>query len=50
MWMQLHSAWTDGHLLVAGGVLDQPAIYLAAMTRITSLYGEARETTNGGKG
>jgi len=50
MWMQLYSAWSDGHLLIAGGLLDQPAIYLGAMTRISALYSEARETTNGGKG
>jgi hypothetical protein len=41
-WLQLFSLYKSGHLLVAGGVIDQPAIYLHAMTLIESLISQAR--------
>jgi hypothetical protein len=41
-WLQIFSAYKAGYLLVAGGILDQPAIYIAAMTTIDGLINEAR--------
>lgn len=41
-WLQLYSTYKAGHLLVAGGILDQPAIYIAAMTAIESMVAKAQ--------
>lgn len=43
LWLQLYSHYKAGHLLAAGGVLDQPALYIAAMNYIESAYGAARD-------
>lgn len=42
-WLQLYRHYEAGHLLLAGGVLEQPALYLAAMAHIDSCYGAARD-------
>jgi hypothetical protein len=42
-WLQIYSTYKAGFLLVAGGILDQPAIYINAMTTIDSLVAEARK-------
>lgn len=41
-WLRLFSLYKAGHLLVSGGVLDQPAIYLHAMTLIDVLISQAQ--------
>jgi hypothetical protein len=42
-WIQLFSTYKAGHLLVAGGIYDQPALYINAMTTIERLVSEAQE-------
>lgn len=42
-WLQLYSTYKAGFLLVAGGIFDQPAIYINAMTLIDSFAAEARK-------
>jgi hypothetical protein len=42
-WLQIYSTYKAGHLLVAGGILDQPAIYINTMTLIEGLVAAARE-------
>jgi hypothetical protein len=46
-WLRIFSTYRAGHLLVAGGVLDQPAIYIAAMTLVESLVQEAQSNDDG---
>lgn len=40
-WLALYAHYAKGHLLRAGGVEDQPAIYLQAMRVIASAVSEA---------
>jgi hypothetical protein len=42
-WLQLFSSYKAGFLLMAGGLMDQPAIYLNTMTLIEGLVAKARE-------
>jgi hypothetical protein len=39
--MGLYVHYNAGHLLVTGGILDQPAIYLAAMSAVGSFVSQA---------
>ena len=41
-WLNLYSFYRSGHLLVAGGVIDQPAIYLNVMNAIATMVAEAK--------
>lgn len=42
-WLQLYSTYKAGFLLAAGGIFDQPALYIHAMTTIESLVAEAKK-------
>lgn len=39
--LRLHSHYKAGHLLVAGGVYDQPNYYLEAMAHLDALAAES---------
>lgn len=41
-WLRLFALYKAGHLLEAGGVIDQPAVYLHAMTLIGVLVTQAQ--------
>jgi hypothetical protein len=43
-WLRLFHLYKAGHLLVAGGLLDQPAIYVQTMSTIESLLARARSS------
>ncbi len=43
-WLQLFSTYRAGHLLVSGGIYDQPALYVHAMTLIESFINEAQKS------
>lgn len=40
-WLELYQHYIDGFAAFAGGVLDQPAIYLTAMRVIAQAHQEA---------
>jgi hypothetical protein len=40
-WLRLYTLYKAGHLLEAGGLLDQPAIYVNTMATIESLVARA---------
>jgi hypothetical protein len=42
--LRIHAHYREGNLLLAGGMLDQPAIYFSAMEHIDSLIREATAT------
>ena len=46
-WLSLYPHHEKGHLFLAGGISDQPAIYLEAMTTIASAIEQARRELNG---
>ena len=42
-WWRLWNYYRDGHLAVAGGILDQPALYLQVMAFISTAWKQANE-------
>jgi hypothetical protein len=40
-WLQIFQTYKAGFLLVSGGILDQPAVYINAMTLIDTLISKA---------
>ena len=42
-WFRLWNFYREGHLAIAGGVLDQPAAYLQAMAYISVAWKQANE-------
>lgn len=46
-WLDLFSTYRAGHLLVAGGIFDQPALYISAMTFIESQVSKAQKNDGG---
>lgn len=42
-WFQLWNHYRDGHLAFAGGVLDQPALFMDAMRFISATWKQANE-------
>nr|PZN74651.1 MAG: hypothetical protein DIU56_17595 [Pseudomonadota bacterium] len=46
-WLRLYSHYQAGHLAFSGGVLEQPAIYSAAMAYISSVINEDTSSDGG---